>query len=155
MLVPLTIGKLIDFFSTGAVSHLHKVSTTLNYQEVFLGLSFPVAATMLALTFCVGAACNAGELYELACRLRIGADEAGRAIIMKLSGLRIIARIRYVSYFILVRGCQLKRPGIKHTCLLYGKNQNLRIAQQEISFLASVSTLESLESRSLATCLMG
>lgn len=46
MLVPLTIGKLIDFFSTGA--------------EVFLGLSFPVAATLLALTFCVGAVCNAG-----------------------------------------------------------------------------------------------
>jgi len=29
-------------------------------QEVFFGLSFPVAATALALTFCLGAVCNAG-----------------------------------------------------------------------------------------------
>jgi hypothetical protein len=31
-------------------------------QEVFFGLSFPVAATALALTFCLGAVCNAGML---------------------------------------------------------------------------------------------
>ncbi|ORY28160.1 P-loop containing nucleoside triphosphate hydrolase protein [Naematelia encephala] len=68
MTVPLTIGKLIDFFSTGA--------TTL-----FLGLSFPVAAGLLASIFCVGAAAN-----------------AGRAIIMRLSGQRIVARVRNQAY---------------------------------------------------------
>lgn len=31
-------------------------------KEVFFGLSFPVAATALALTFCLGAVCNAGML---------------------------------------------------------------------------------------------
>ncbi|KAJ9095203.1 hypothetical protein QFC19_007658 [Naganishia cerealis] len=68
MLVPLTIGKLIDFFS--APTH-----------ETFFGLSFPVAAAVLALTFCVGAAAN-----------------AGRAILMRLSGQRIIARVRNEAY---------------------------------------------------------
>ena len=29
---------------------------------MFFGLSFPVAATALALTFCLGAVCNAGML---------------------------------------------------------------------------------------------
>jgi hypothetical protein len=64
MLVPLTIGKLIDFFASPT-------------HETFFGLSFPVAAAVLALTFCVGAAAN-----------------AGRAILMRLSGQRIIARVR-------------------------------------------------------------
>ncbi|ODN84680.1 hypothetical protein L202_00576 [Cryptococcus amylolentus CBS 6039] len=72
MLVPLTIGKLIDFFSTHA--------------STFLGLSFPVAAGLLAVTFCVGAAAN-----------------AGRAIIMRTSGQRIIARIRNQAYFATLR----------------------------------------------------
>ncbi|WVQ71535.1 hypothetical protein IAR50_001074 [Cryptococcus sp. DSM 104548] len=72
MLVPLTIGKLIDFFSTHA--------------STFLGLSFPVAAGILAVTFCVGAAAN-----------------AGRAIIMRTSGQRIIARIRNQAYFATLR----------------------------------------------------
>ncbi|AAW41541.1 hypothetical protein CNBB3900 [Cryptococcus deneoformans B-3501A] len=67
MLVPLTIGKLIDFFSTNS--------------STFLGLSFPVAAGLLAVTFCVGAAAN-----------------AGRAIIMRTSGQRIIARVRNQAY---------------------------------------------------------
>jgi hypothetical protein len=34
----------------------------LTVKEVFFGLSFPVAATALALTFCLGAVCNAGML---------------------------------------------------------------------------------------------
>ncbi|OWZ65613.1 hypothetical protein AYX15_02959 [Cryptococcus neoformans] len=67
MLVPLTIGKLIDFFSTNS--------------STFLGLSFPVAAGLLAATFCVGAAAN-----------------AGRAIIMRICGQRIIARVRNQAY---------------------------------------------------------
>jgi hypothetical protein len=67
MLVPLTIGKLIDFFASPT-------------NESFFGLSFPVAAAVLALTFCVGAAAN-----------------AGRAILMRLSGQRIIARVRCVK----------------------------------------------------------
>ncbi|KAI9634242.1 putative ATP-binding cassette transporter [Dioszegia hungarica] len=72
MLVPLTVGKLIDFFSTGGTT--------------FLGLSFPVAAAFLALTFCVGAACN-----------------AGRSIIMRLCGQRIIARVRNQAYLSALR----------------------------------------------------
>ncbi|GHJ87923.1 hypothetical protein NliqN6_4325 [Naganishia liquefaciens] len=68
MLVPLTIGKLIDFFASPT-------------NETFFGLSFPVAAGALALTFCVGAAAN-----------------AGRAILMRLSGQRIIARVRNQAY---------------------------------------------------------
>ncbi|KAK4686813.1 ATP-binding cassette, subfamily B (MDR/TAP), member 10, partial [Tremellales sp. Uapishka_1] len=72
MLVPLTIGKLIDFFSTNS--------------STFLGLSFPVAAGLLALTFCVGAAAN-----------------AGRAIIIRISGQRIIARIRNQAYLSTLR----------------------------------------------------
>lgn len=68
MLVPLTIGKLIDFFSSPE-------------QATFFGLSFPVAAGLLAVTFCVGAAAN-----------------AGRAILMRLSGQRIVARVRNESY---------------------------------------------------------
>lgn len=31
------------------------------YKSTFLGFSFPVAAGLLAATFCVGAACNAGK----------------------------------------------------------------------------------------------
>lgn len=69
MLVPLTIGKLIDFFASPT-------------HETFFGLSFPVAAAALALTFCIGAAAN-----------------AGRAILMRLSGQRIIARVRWVLAF--------------------------------------------------------
>ncbi|WWD19462.1 hypothetical protein CI109_103922 [Kwoniella shandongensis] len=72
MLVPLTIGKLIDFFSTNS--------------STFLGLSFPVAAGLLAVTFCIGAAAN-----------------ASRAIIMRTSGQRIIARVRNQAYLSTLR----------------------------------------------------
>ncbi|KAL7418586.1 ATP-binding cassette permease mdl1 [Cryptotrichosporon argae] len=72
MLVPLTLGKLIDFFSTGA--------------ETFLGFSFPVAAGLLAATFVVGAAAN-----------------AGRVIIMRICGQRIIARVRNEAYLSTLR----------------------------------------------------
>ncbi|OCF74177.1 ATP-binding cassette, subfamily B (MDR/TAP), member 10 [Kwoniella mangroviensis CBS 8886] len=72
MLVPLTIGKLIDFFSSNSTQ--------------FLGLSFPVAAGLLAITFCIGATAN-----------------AGRAIIMRTSGQRIIARVRNQAYLSTLR----------------------------------------------------
>ncbi|KAK6909635.1 hypothetical protein I203_103656 [Kwoniella mangroviensis CBS 8507] len=72
MLVPLTIGKLIDFFSSNSTQ--------------FLGLSFPVAAGLLAVTFCIGATAN-----------------AGRAIIMRTSGQRIIARVRNQAYLSTLR----------------------------------------------------
>ncbi|KAK1921914.1 ATP-binding cassette transporter [Papiliotrema laurentii] len=72
MLIPLTVGKLIDFFS--------------NDQTALWGLSFPVAASVLAATFVVGGACN-----------------AGRAIIMKLCGQRIIARVRNQAYLASLR----------------------------------------------------
>jgi len=66
MLVPLTVGRLIDFFSTNAVSQLLRTNprgfqADFTRQSAFFGLSFPVAAGLLAVTFCVGAAANAGE----------------------------------------------------------------------------------------------
>lgn len=73
MLIPLTIGKLIDFFSSPD-------STT------FFGLSFPVAAGCLAAVFAVGAGAN-----------------TGRAILMRLSGGRIIARVRESAYLSTLR----------------------------------------------------
>lgn len=72
MLVPLTIGKLIDFFSSNA--------------STFMGLSFPVAAGVLTAAFFVGAAAN-----------------AGRVIIMRTAGQRIIARIRNQAYMSTLR----------------------------------------------------
>lgn len=72
MLVPLTIGKLIDFFSSHA--------------STFMGLSFPVAAGVLTTAFIIGAAAN-----------------AGRVIIMRTAGQRIIARIRDQAYLSTLR----------------------------------------------------
>jgi ABC-type multidrug transport system fused ATPase/permease subunit len=91
MSVPLTIGKLIDFFAssdsvrallpstrrTRALTHRALCPT----QERFLGLSFPVAAAVLTSFFILGAACN-----------------AARAYLMRLSGQRIIARVRKDAY---------------------------------------------------------
>lgn len=67
MSVPLTIGRLIDFFS--------------KKEATFFGMSFTLAASLLAVVFCVGASAN-----------------AGRAIIMRLSGQRIVARVRAAAY---------------------------------------------------------
>lgn len=72
MLVPLTIGKLIDFFSSNS--------------STFLGLSFPVAAGLLTTAFFIGAAAN-----------------AGRVILMRTTGQRIIARIRNQAYMSTLR----------------------------------------------------
>ncbi|CAK9787373.1 hypothetical protein CC85DRAFT_289332 [Cutaneotrichosporon oleaginosum] len=72
MLVPLTIGKLIDFFSSNAAT--------------FLGMSFPVAATLLTIAFFVGAAANAGRVY-----------------LMRTAGQRIIARVRNQAYLSTLR----------------------------------------------------
>lgn len=68
MSVPAFVGKLIDFFS--------------GTSPTFLGLSsFPVAAGLLGTVFVIGASAN-----------------AGRAILMRLSGQRIVARIRERAY---------------------------------------------------------
>jgi ATP-binding cassette subfamily B (MDR/TAP) protein 10 len=65
------------------------------YKSTFLGFSFPVAAGLLAATFCVGAACNAGKHSCLYVSFAAQADfDSGRAILMKLSGQRIVARVR-------------------------------------------------------------
>ncbi|KAL1405045.1 ATP-binding cassette permease mdl1 [Vanrija albida] len=72
MLVPLTIGKIIDFFSSNATT--------------FLGMSFPVAASLLTAAFFVGATAN-----------------AGRVILMRTAGQRIIARIRNQAYLSTLR----------------------------------------------------
>lgn len=79
MLVPLTIGKLIDFFSSHAVSC--SIVAEADVQTTFLGMSFPVAATLLTTAFFVGATAN-----------------AGRVVLMRTAGQRIIARIRNAAY---------------------------------------------------------
>ncbi|ORX40765.1 P-loop containing nucleoside triphosphate hydrolase protein [Kockovaella imperatae] len=55
-------------------------------SSAFLGLSFPFAAGLLAVLFTIGATCN-----------------AGRAIIMRLCGLRIVARVRNQAYWATLR----------------------------------------------------
>lgn len=68
MTVPFTIGKLIDFFST-------------NNPQIPFGLSTWEASALLLLLFTAGAAAN-----------------AGRAMIMRLAGQRIVARLREKTY---------------------------------------------------------
>ncbi|KAF9486088.1 hypothetical protein BDN70DRAFT_794900 [Pholiota conissans] len=68
MSVPLTIGKLIDFFST-------------TNPQIPFGLSSWQASLGLVLLFTLGAVAN-----------------AGRAMLMRLSGQRIVARLRERTY---------------------------------------------------------
>ncbi|CAA7258984.1 unnamed protein product [Cyclocybe aegerita] len=68
MSVPFTIGKLIDFF-------------TAPNPQIPLGLSLWGASTILMLVFTLGAIAN-----------------AGRAMLMRLSGQRIVARLRERTY---------------------------------------------------------
>ncbi|KAI0827647.1 P-loop containing nucleoside triphosphate hydrolase protein [Trametes gibbosa] len=68
MSVPFTIGKLIDFFTT-------------TNPQIPLGLSLGQASALLLLLFTTGAAAN-----------------AGRAMLMRLSGQRIVARLRERTY---------------------------------------------------------
>jgi hypothetical protein len=60
----LSISSLLELYV-----HLFFGVSSWRVQEVFFGLSFPVAATALALTFCLGAVCNAGTLlYTIPCK---------------------------------------------------------------------------------------
>ncbi|TRM67785.1 P-loop containing nucleoside triphosphate hydrolase protein [Schizophyllum amplum] len=68
MSVPLTIGRLIDFFSTPEA-------------QIPFGLSLTSASVALVALFTLGALAN-----------------AGRAVIMRLAGQRIIARLRTRTY---------------------------------------------------------
>ncbi|KIJ15572.1 hypothetical protein PAXINDRAFT_133652 [Paxillus involutus ATCC 200175] len=68
MSVPFTIGKLIDFFST-------------NDPQIPYGLSLYQASGILLLAFTTGAACN-----------------AARSFLMRMSGQRIVARLRERTY---------------------------------------------------------
>ncbi|RPD58151.1 P-loop containing nucleoside triphosphate hydrolase protein [Lentinus tigrinus ALCF2SS1-7] len=68
MSVPLTIGKLIDFFST-------------ENPQIPFGLSLGQASAILLFLFSAGAVAN-----------------AGRAMLMRLSGQRIVARLRERTY---------------------------------------------------------
>lgn len=62
-------------------------------QDALFGMTFPVAAGVLAGAFVIGAACNTGT-WRCYAQDRYVDTGTGRAIIMKLSGQRIIARIR-------------------------------------------------------------
>ncbi|KAJ3503106.1 hypothetical protein NLJ89_g8580 [Agrocybe chaxingu] len=68
MSVPFTIGKLIDFFTTPN-------------PQIPLGFSLWAASTVLIFVFTLGAVAN-----------------AGRAMLMRLSGQRIVARLRERTY---------------------------------------------------------
>ncbi|KZT04839.1 uncharacterized protein LAESUDRAFT_703148 [Laetiporus sulphureus 93-53] len=68
MSIPFTIGKLIDFFTS-------------SQPQIPLGLSLGQASVLLLLLFTVGAAAN-----------------AGRAMLMRISGQRIVARLRERMY---------------------------------------------------------
>lgn len=68
MSIPFTIGKLIDFFTS-------------SQPQIPLGLSLGQASALLLLLFTVGAAAN-----------------AGRAMLMRISGQRIVARLRERMY---------------------------------------------------------
>ncbi|EIW53943.1 P-loop containing nucleoside triphosphate hydrolase protein [Trametes versicolor FP-101664 SS1] len=68
MSVPFTIGKLIDFFTTSD-------------PQIPFGLSLGQASALLLLLFTTGAVAN-----------------AGRAMLMRLSGQRIVARLRERTY---------------------------------------------------------
>ncbi|KAJ7287094.1 P-loop containing nucleoside triphosphate hydrolase protein [Mycena rebaudengoi] len=68
MTIPFTIGKLIDFFST-------------NDPQLPLGLSLWQASSILLFMFTAGAMAN-----------------AGRALLMRMSGQRIVARLRERTY---------------------------------------------------------
>ncbi|KAI0915347.1 hypothetical protein AcV5_003842 [Taiwanofungus camphoratus] len=68
MSIPFTIGKLIDYFTT-------------SQPQIPLGLSLGQASVLLLLLFTVGAVAN-----------------AGRAMIMRVSGQRIVARLRERMY---------------------------------------------------------
>lgn len=66
MLVPLTVGRLIDYFSSNQVSldgHSSHYNTLTLVQDALFGMSFPVAASVLAGAFVIGAACNTGLYY--------------------------------------------------------------------------------------------
>ncbi|KAL0955750.1 hypothetical protein HGRIS_001965 [Hohenbuehelia grisea] len=68
MSIPFTVGKLIDFFST----------TT---PQIPMGLSIGQASAILLVLFTTGAVAN-----------------AGRAMLMKMAGQRIVARLRERTY---------------------------------------------------------
>ncbi|KAI0733760.1 P-loop containing nucleoside triphosphate hydrolase protein [Fomitopsis betulina] len=68
MSIPFTVGRLIDFFTSPT-------------PQVPLGLSLGQASSLLFLMFTVGAAAN-----------------AGRAMLMRISGQRIVARLRERMY---------------------------------------------------------
>ncbi|KAJ3555280.1 hypothetical protein NM688_g2661 [Phlebia brevispora] len=68
MSIPFTIGKLIDYFTS-------------THPQIPLGLSLGQASTALLVLFTVGAVAN-----------------AGRAMLMRISGQRIVARLRERTY---------------------------------------------------------
>ncbi|KAH9957683.1 P-loop containing nucleoside triphosphate hydrolase protein [Russula dissimulans] len=71
--IPFTVGKLIDYFTTS--------TPTIPY-----GLSFTQASAGLLLVFTIGGVCN-----------------AGRAFLMRMSGQRIVARLRERTYAATIR----------------------------------------------------
>lgn len=87
--IPFTIGKLIDFFaSTNPVRFLSssnfkliEASDLRNPQQIPYGLSLVQASALMLTIFTIGAGAN-----------------AGRSILMRLSGQRIVARLRQNTY---------------------------------------------------------
>jgi len=145
-LVPLTIGKLIDSFSTGAVCPFCRCSLGCwSFRKSSLACHF----LLLQLLWLSRSAL--GLFAMLVCFIKHNLCQTwrlGRAIIMKLSGLRIIARIRSVHLW-WVMWCWLSE--IKHTYHRYVRSRNSQIVQLEISSQDSVSILVFSENLWLAT----
>ena len=86
MSVPFTIGRLIDYFtSPSPVRHLPwyrgRVYLIVQWQELFWGLTPTMAAGGLFGIFLIGGLAN-----------------MGRSLLMRMSGQRIVARLRRQTY---------------------------------------------------------
>ena len=86
MSVPFTIGKLIDYFTSPNPVCVLQVVTPFNLikyhqKEIFMGLSSTTAMAGLLAVFTIGALAN-----------------AGRVVLLRLAGLRVVSRLRTDAY---------------------------------------------------------
>ena len=86
MSIPFTVGKLIDYFTSADPVCSHHVITLPgslegNFQQIPYGLTLGQAAGILFAAFTIGALAN-----------------TGRAILMRMAGQRIVARLRERTY---------------------------------------------------------
>jgi ABC-type multidrug transport system fused ATPase/permease subunit len=86
MSIPFTVGKLIDYFTSANPVRFHHVITLPdslegNFQQIPYELTLGQASGILFVAFTIGALAN-----------------TGRAILMRMAGQRIVARLRERTY---------------------------------------------------------